>query len=119
MLRVNDWIFFEGDGTTSVIVFFGALCKKALYLLDKCVHPALIIDGFQQASQLALSELSLISEQQHKTEKDNNNNTNNMQEITSNENNSDIPVIDDQLLHFLAHTALHSKGIFGSFYSFR
>eukprot|EP00026_Physarum_polycephalum_P006128 Phypoly_transcript_06169.p1 GENE.Phypoly_transcript_06169~~Phypoly_transcript_06169.p1 ORF type:complete len:577 (+),score=106.79 Phypoly_transcript_06169:35-1765(+) len=54
-----------GDGTTSVVVVFGALCSKALYLINKGVHPSVIIDGYQKACEYALSELSKISLLQH------------------------------------------------------
>ncbi|MDG6933405.1 MAG: thermosome subunit, partial [Nitrososphaerota archaeon] len=35
-----------GDGTTSAVVLAGALLEKAEELLDKDVHPSLIVDGY-------------------------------------------------------------------------
>ncbi|NIM45978.1 MAG: thermosome subunit [Nitrososphaeria archaeon] len=43
-----------GDGTTSVVVLAGALLDKAQELIDKDVHPTLIIDGYKQAAEKAL-----------------------------------------------------------------
>ncbi|MFQ5711690.1 MAG: thermosome subunit beta [Candidatus Geothermarchaeales archaeon] len=43
-----------GDGTTSVVVLAGALLDKAEELLDKEVHPTLIIEGYKQAAKKAL-----------------------------------------------------------------
>src|SRR5579884_2649921 len=50
-----------GDGTTSAVVLAGALLEKADELLDKDVHPSLIVDGYQAASEKALKELDKIS----------------------------------------------------------
>jgi thermosome len=46
-----------GDGTTSAVVLAGALLDKAEELLDKDVHPTLIVDGYQSASEKALKIL--------------------------------------------------------------
>jgi thermosome len=43
-----------GDGTTSVVVFTGELLRKAEELLEKDVHPTVIVDGYKQASEKAL-----------------------------------------------------------------
>jgi len=50
-----------GDGTTSVVVFAGQLLKKAEELLDKDVHPTVIVDGYKLASDKALKVLSEIA----------------------------------------------------------
>src|SRR5437016_2541157 len=43
-----------GDGTTSSVVFTGALLEKAEDLINKHVHPSVIVDGYDAASQQAL-----------------------------------------------------------------
>jgi len=46
-----------GDGTTSSVVFAGALLEKAEKLLEKDVHSTVIIDGYEAASAKALELL--------------------------------------------------------------
>ena len=43
-----------GDGTTSVVVFAGALLKAAESLLDKGIHPNIVSEGFQHALDFSL-----------------------------------------------------------------
>ncbi len=43
-----------GDGTTSSVVFGGALLARAEDLLKKDVHPAVIIEGYQAAAEKTL-----------------------------------------------------------------
>ncbi len=43
-----------GDGTTSVVVLTGALLDKAKKLLEKEVHPTIIVDGYKQAAKKVL-----------------------------------------------------------------
>ena len=50
-----------GDGTTSSVVFAGALLEKAEDLVNKHVHPSVIVDGYYAASQQALKLLQKIS----------------------------------------------------------
>ena len=50
-----------GDGTTSSVVFTGALLEKAEDLINKHVHPSVIVDGYDAASQQALKLLQKIS----------------------------------------------------------
>ena len=50
-----------GDGTTSSVVFAGALLEKAEDLINKHVHPSVIVDGYDAASQQALKLLQKIS----------------------------------------------------------
>src|SRR6266705_3533771 len=50
-----------GDGTTSSVVFAGALLEKAEDLTNKNVHPSVIVDGYDAASQQALKLLQKIS----------------------------------------------------------
>ncbi|MEM2182989.1 MAG: thermosome subunit beta [Candidatus Bathyarchaeia archaeon] len=50
-----------GDGTTSVVVVAGELLTKAEELLNKNVHPTVIIDGYRKAADKALEFLDKIS----------------------------------------------------------
>lgn len=50
-----------GDGTKSVVVFAGSLIENAEELLDKDVHPTIIVEGFRQASKKAIEVLKDIS----------------------------------------------------------
>src|SRR5579875_3332197 len=50
-----------GDGTTSAVVLAGALLEKAKSLIDKDVHPTIIVDGYRKAAQTAMKELDKIS----------------------------------------------------------
>jgi thermosome len=74
-----------GDGTTTAVVLAGELLAKAESLLDKNVHPTVIIEGFKKASEKAQEVLEKIA----------------------------IPVCitDDETLREVAITSLASKGI--------
>src|SRR5512147_1615276 len=74
-----------GDGTTTAVVLSGELLSKAEGLLDKNVHPTVIIEGFKKASEKAQEILDKIA----------------------------IPVsfADDETLRIVAITSLSSKGI--------
>ena len=50
-----------GDGTTSSVVFGGALLARAEDLLKKDVHASTIVDGFQAASEKTLEIYSELS----------------------------------------------------------
>ena len=50
-----------GDGTTSAVVFAGALLDRAQKLLQKDVHSSVIIEGYQAASDKTLKILSEIA----------------------------------------------------------
>jgi thermosome len=50
-----------GDGTTSVVVLTGELLTKAQALMDKDVHPTVIVDGYQIASNKALEFMRKIA----------------------------------------------------------
>ena len=59
MVEISKTIDTEvGDGTTSSVVFAGALLEKAEKLLEKDVHSTVIIDGYQDASEKALELLA-------------------------------------------------------------
>ena len=51
-----------GDGTTSAVVLAGALLEKAEELLDKDVHPTVIVDGYSKASKRAIEALEGVAE---------------------------------------------------------
>ena len=50
-----------GDGTTTAVIISGALLEKAEELIQKKVHPTIIIDGYKKASEKALETLEKIS----------------------------------------------------------
>jgi len=50
-----------GDGTTSAVVLGSALLGKAEELLDKDVHPTVIVDGYNKAAEKAREILSSIA----------------------------------------------------------
>ena len=52
-----------GDGTTSVVVLAGALLEKAEDLIEKDVHPTVIVDGFKKASNKAIEVLHKIAKE--------------------------------------------------------
>jgi thermosome len=50
-----------GDGTTSVVVLAGALLENAEELIDKGVHPTVIVDGYRKAARQAQKILDKIA----------------------------------------------------------
>ena len=50
-----------GDGTTSSVILAGALLEKAEELVNKDVHPSVIVDGYTSASEQALKLLQKIA----------------------------------------------------------
>jgi thermosome len=74
-----------GDGTTTAVVLCGELLAKAESLLDRNVHPIVIIEGYKKASEKAQEILDAIA----------------------------MPVAfdDDATLRQIAMTSLNSKGI--------
>jgi len=62
MVEISKTIDTEvGDGTTSSVVFAGALLEIAEMLLEKDVHSTVIIDGYQAASEKALELLAKLA----------------------------------------------------------
>ena len=62
MVEVSKSVDNEvGDGTTSSVVFAGALLEKAEDLINKNVHPSVIVDGYYAASEQALNLLQKIA----------------------------------------------------------
>jgi thermosome len=49
-----------GDGTTTAVVLSSELLTKAEELIDKDVHPTVIVDGYRQATEKALQVLQEI-----------------------------------------------------------
>jgi len=74
-----------GDGTTTAVLLSGELLEKAEKLLDKDVHPTVIVDGYKKAAEKAIEILDKLS----------------------------IPVAekDDATLRQVAMTSMYSKGI--------
>jgi archaeal chaperonin len=50
-----------GDGTTTAVIIAGELLNKAQELIEKSVHPTIIIDGYKKASEKALEVLENIA----------------------------------------------------------
>ena len=50
-----------GDGTTSAVIIAGELLSRAEDLIDKNIHPTVIIDGYRKAADKALETLEKIA----------------------------------------------------------
>jgi thermosome len=50
-----------GDGTTTAVIISGELLNRAQALIEKGVHPTIIIDGYRKASEKALEILEKIA----------------------------------------------------------
>ena len=62
MIEISKTVDTEvGDGTTSSVIFAGALLEKAEKLLEKDVHSTVIIDGYEAASEKALELLAKLA----------------------------------------------------------
>lgn len=74
-----------GDGTTTAVLLTGQLLEQAEKLLDKDVHPTVIVDGYKKAEEKAMEILDKLS----------------------------IPIgeKDDTVLRQVATTSMYSKGI--------
>ncbi|HZY47250.1 MAG TPA: thermosome subunit beta [Candidatus Bathyarchaeia archaeon] len=74
-----------GDGTTTAVLLSGELLEKAEKLLDKDVHPTVIVDGYKKAAERAIEILDKLA----------------------------IPIAekDDAVLRQVAMTSMYSKGI--------
>ncbi|HEX6562414.1 MAG TPA: thermosome subunit beta, partial [Nitrososphaera sp.] len=71
MVEVSKSVDNEvGDGTTSSVVFAGALLERAEELLNKDVHPSVIVDGYNSAADQALKLLEKIAVQVDISDKD-------------------------------------------------
>ncbi len=74
-----------GDGTTTAVLLSGQLLEQAESLLDKDVHPTVIVDGYTKAAEKAMEILDKLA----------------------------IPIAerDDTVLKHVAMTSMYSKGI--------
>ena len=71
MVEISKTVDNEvGDGTTSSVVFGGALLAKAEELLEKDVHATVIIEGYQAAAEQALLLLTELAKQVSPNEKE-------------------------------------------------
>ena len=59
-----------GDGTTTAVVIAGDLLKNAESLLDKNIHPAVIVKGYRLAAEKAQKILNAIAEPITEKDKD-------------------------------------------------
>ena len=59
-----------GDGTTSAVVVAGELLSKAEELLDKNLHPTIIVEGYKKAVNKALETLEKIAISVEPTDKE-------------------------------------------------
>ncbi|MCY0867965.1 MAG: thermosome subunit beta [Desulfurococcus sp.] len=74
-----------GDGTKRAVIFAGELLKNAEELLNKNIHPTVIISGYRIAMEEALKALSEIAEP--------------------------LNIADEELLKKIARTSLTSKAV--------
>lgn len=58
-----------GDGTTTAVVLAGELLTKAEEMIDKEIHPTVIIDGYQKASEKALDLIKQLAIKVQPTDK--------------------------------------------------
>jgi chaperonin GroEL (HSP60 family) len=62
MVEVSKSVDNEvGDGTTSSVVMAGSLLEKAEELIDRNVHPSIIVDGYKKCSAKASEILRDVS----------------------------------------------------------
>jgi archaeal chaperonin len=59
-----------GDGTTSAVIFAGALLERAEELIDKGVHPTVIVEGYNKAARKAVEFLGEFAEKVSPTNKE-------------------------------------------------
>ena len=59
-----------GDGTTSVVVLAGSLLEKAEELLNKKIHPTVIVEGYRKSAEKAIESLKEIADKIDPTDKE-------------------------------------------------
>jgi len=59
-----------GDGTTTAMIYAGGLLENALDLLEKSVHPSVIVNGYRMAANHAVEFLNKISRKVSLNDKD-------------------------------------------------
>ena len=94
-----------GDGTTGVVVLAGALLEQAADLIDKGIHPIRIADGYDQACEVAVSELDRISDKVQFTK----DKKQNLFEVAKTSLGSKMCARSVQLLKFIANAASVSQ----------
>ncbi|MGY5859141.1 MAG: thermosome subunit beta, partial [Candidatus Thorarchaeota archaeon] len=77
-----------GDGTTTSVVMAGELLKRAQDLLDKKIHPTILVGGYQKAAEEATKILKSIS--------------------------VSMEGMDKKILTGIAQTSMNSKSVSGS-----
>ncbi len=77
-----------GDGTKTAVILAGELVKHAESLLDKDIHPTIIVTGYKKAAEEAINKLYEIAEP--------------------------IDIDDEETLKKVARTALTSKAVHGA-----
>src|SRR6266403_1708951 len=55
-------VTITNDGATSAVILAGALLEKAETLIDKGVHPTIIVEGYTKAAAQAIKILNEIAE---------------------------------------------------------
>jgi thermosome len=76
-----------GDGTTTSVVLAGELLKKAEELIEKNIHPTLIVQGYKKATEKAIETLEKIA--------------------------IPVDINNDEMLRKVAYTAMNSKASAG------
>lgn len=51
-----------GDGTTTAVLFAGALLRQAEDLLERGLHPVLVVDGYHVAVERALEDIDTLAD---------------------------------------------------------
>jgi len=74
-----------GDGTKTAVIFAGELLKEAEKLIDKNIHPTIIIEGYKKALAKAIETINSIAEP--------------------------VNIDDDEKLILVAKTSLNSKAV--------
>ena len=77
-----------GDGTKTAVIFAGELLKRAEELLDKNIHPTVIVSGYKKAVEEAVKKIYEVAE--------------------------NIDVNNEEILRKIASTALTSKAVHGA-----
>jgi thermosome len=77
-----------GDGTKTAVIFAGELLRFAEDLLDKNVHPTIIVSGFKKAAEEAVKRLQEIAEP--------------------------VDIENEEILKKIAKTSLTSKAVHGA-----
>jgi chaperonin GroEL (HSP60 family) len=77
-----------GDGTKTAVIFAGELLRNAEELLDKDIHPTIIVSGYKKAMEAAVNKLYELAEP--------------------------IDINNDEILKKIAMTSLTSKAVHGA-----